>query len=821
MALTPTQLSELQTIVLDLGDNFPSSDDRLWESAIRIQKAGLGPVTGPGGQPAFDATVADIVLTAEQIATVQGRQGGPGNSLEQATFSVVPVEDNLPSGTVGGVIYLLTAPNTYAFTDVITLLPAGPNSVILAEVGTDVARTVPAASGGFEVNNLSTGAGFERVLTTSDAGSTIDIEDEGVAVPPAATTLNFVGAGVTAAGGGTTKTITIPGTADPLTLGRAILTDANAVDLTDTLVALNVGAADPTTSQHIEVGPTEIQSKSNGTTAAALDLNPLGGNTNVGAQSGSGLVTLFFNGNNILETQVGGIRVYDDTGANPRIDLYNDAATLLGRIQVGVSNFEITSEVNGLPIRLQGDDLGGTLRFLVVGDPDDSVDLYFTGDVKLETTAAGIDLTGNTGGGAGSVQNVNMQLRDTTAAVMGRIGFVSAVTDAFIIDSLNHGRQVAIRAEDAAGTLQNLFIGNPDGTLTLYEDGGDRLLLGANIIVARKDDDVEATNMTYQVQQDDGTVRMEWGSISSVMAIVNRIHGAETLIQGEDAGGVLQTMIDIDPDNRVDLFYNGTRRAGTQQLGIFDIYADGNTTTENCRIDLNQADFTNRALLGFLTTDELLIRNQMHGGNVALQAEDAGGTIRNIIVGDPDSFTEIQDHTSNEVAMRTTTAALGGITANNQATGGGLERVLTVGDLPQLQFMDADQSSANATLADITDLSGFSMVADTVYAIEGYLVMSASTGGYDFNIQFDNAPQESRFILSSSDSQFLNFEFNTEQTVSAGLLSETGVWFYGFVHAHATLASTMDLQFAKNTAVGGNTITHLGSWVRVTLLGVA
>lgn len=42
-------------------------------------------------------------------------------------------------------------------------------------------------------------------------GSTVIVEDEGIVVGVPADTLNFVGAGVTAAGAGTTKTITIPG----------------------------------------------------------------------------------------------------------------------------------------------------------------------------------------------------------------------------------------------------------------------------------------------------------------------------------------------------------------------------------------------------------------------------------------------------------------------------------------------------------------------------------------------------------------------------------------------------------------------------------
>jgi hypothetical protein len=169
MSLTPTQLSELQTIVEAFRGEFPNSDDAVWQAAIRIQKGGLGPVSGAGGQAAFDIALAEIVVCADQISTVQGRQGGPGSSLDEAVFQVVPVEDNFPAGALGDVLYLDMAPNIYLATGVISIVPAGPNSVTLAEIGTDVARTVPAASGGLEINNLSTGAGFERVLTTADS----------------------------------------------------------------------------------------------------------------------------------------------------------------------------------------------------------------------------------------------------------------------------------------------------------------------------------------------------------------------------------------------------------------------------------------------------------------------------------------------------------------------------------------------------------------------------------------------------------------------------------------------------------------------------
>lgn len=45
---------------------------------------------------------------------------------------------------------------------------------ILYHVGTSVARTITAATGGLEVNNQETGAGFERVLTASDLGINVE-----------------------------------------------------------------------------------------------------------------------------------------------------------------------------------------------------------------------------------------------------------------------------------------------------------------------------------------------------------------------------------------------------------------------------------------------------------------------------------------------------------------------------------------------------------------------------------------------------------------------------------------------------------------------
>jgi len=169
MALTPLQLQELQDISVVLAEEFPSNVDQIWNTAIRLQLADLGPL-GPGGLPTFEMAVADLKVVQEQIQTVQGRNAGPSSGYMEATLEVAPPGGSpFPMGALGDVLYVDIAPNTYLATSVLSLTPAGPNSVILSEIATAVARTVPAASGGIEVNNLLTGIGFERVLTTSDS----------------------------------------------------------------------------------------------------------------------------------------------------------------------------------------------------------------------------------------------------------------------------------------------------------------------------------------------------------------------------------------------------------------------------------------------------------------------------------------------------------------------------------------------------------------------------------------------------------------------------------------------------------------------------
>ena len=80
---------------------------------------------------------------------------------------------------------------------------------------------------------VASGTGSTKTITIAGGSDGVTVQDEGSALSTTGTTLNFVGAGVTASGTGTTKTITISGgsgssAADDITLGDAAVTIATS-----------------------------------------------------------------------------------------------------------------------------------------------------------------------------------------------------------------------------------------------------------------------------------------------------------------------------------------------------------------------------------------------------------------------------------------------------------------------------------------------------------------------------------------------------------------------------------------------------------------
>lgn len=178
---------------------------------------------------------------------------------------------------------------------------------------------------------------------------------------------------------------TVAGT---INVPSGVLSNSNAPDLVDTDVALNVGATDPDTSQHIEVGPQDIQSKSNATTAADLRLNQLGG-----------ITRLYGGATERLSADAFGLaflRSVGNTDAESRAFLLaHQDGTQRGFIGHNGADPTLTINQNipGENVALRANDALGTLRTLFEGNPDGAVTLYHNGAVRFDTASEGISVT--------------------------------------------------------------------------------------------------------------------------------------------------------------------------------------------------------------------------------------------------------------------------------------------------------------------------------------------------------------------------------------------------------------------------------------------
>ena len=125
-------------------------------------------------------------------------------TLPTASASIlggIKVGSNLTINSTTGVLDAQTGASVNCFS---TIAVSGQNNVV-ADSNSDTLTLAAGTNVTLATNNSS------DTITINAAGGALTIQDEGVDLTTDATTLNFVGAGVTASGTGATKTITITG----------------------------------------------------------------------------------------------------------------------------------------------------------------------------------------------------------------------------------------------------------------------------------------------------------------------------------------------------------------------------------------------------------------------------------------------------------------------------------------------------------------------------------------------------------------------------------------------------------------------------------
>ena len=181
--------------------------------------------------------------------------------------------------------------------------------------------------------------------------------------------------------------------------------------------------------------------------------------------------------------------------------------------------------------------------------------LSLAGALKVKFVAAGLEVHHS------SADDPQILLADNSANALSRILHTGS-SQGLDINQLEHGLNVRLRSEDAAGTLRTLLEGDPDGTVDLYYDA-----------VKSFSTDDKGINV-YSTDDDDPVISLYQDDLSTRNAILKAIGGGNALflnevvsgnviLQGTDAGSSVQNLMSGDPDGISSLFYAGTAKFRT------------------------------------------------------------------------------------------------------------------------------------------------------------------------------------------------------------------------------------------------------------------
>lgn len=251
-----------------------------------------------------------------------------------------------------------------------------------------------------------------------------------------------------------------------------VLSQANLVDLVNTVNALNLGSAAPASNPHLAMSQTQIQAKANGTTVAALDIQSLGGLLRLGAQSGTGNIELHADGAKNMEVEGAGLVAIfgdDNTDTDNRLLLFRHAdGTTRGRLGfVGSGNFEFRNFVNGGNLLWAAVNSSAANVTILEGDPDGVLTGRHAGNIAWQTRDDGLTVRGRSS--AGAINDSYMLLENFAGTDLVTLGFVNE--DVLRFRNENNGTNTVLSVRNAGGAEQVIFSGVPDGPTRQFYSG--------------------------------------------------------------------------------------------------------------------------------------------------------------------------------------------------------------------------------------------------------------------------------------------------------------------------------------------------------------
>jgi len=332
-----------------------------------------------------------------------------------------------------------------------------------------------------------------------------------------------------------------------------------------------------------------------------------------------GSVDLYYAGTIAALTTSLGLTLRDTSGGNPALSLQNNSSGELARIQHNTgTGLRLRSFEHGGLFRLEGEDAGGTNRLIFVGDPDGSVELYQGGSLAVATTSEGLTTTVAGGGNNGEVRITDADGETLSLFKVGGTG------DALVRNN-EDGGELELQATDSAGSVQSLFVGDPDGSANLYYDGSLAMDTFAEGIQIRDASGSSSPHIRWF--SSGANVTDAWQNTSSGFLIDQRAHGGYVRLRSENNAGAMTDLLWADPDGSVDLYHDGAIAAMTASRGM--VFRDPSVgATDISRI---WADAAQNAYFQGL----------VNGQRVLITADDSGGTGHTLFDGDPDGSVDL------------------------------------------------------------------------------------------------------------------------------------------------------------------------------------
>lgn len=246
-------------------------------------------------------------------------------------------------------------------------------------------------------------------------------------------------------------------------------------------------------------------------------------------------------------------------------------------------------------------------------------------------------------------------------------------------------------------------------------------------------------------------------------------------------------------------------------------------STQDARIEI-KTQTTNELLaeFGFDGVDaNLNIRNYNHGGEIHIIAENSSGSNILLFSGAPNVGGNVQIYNEGTSVWRGQTPANGGMQVNNQSTGSGFGRVLTLADKPLSAHMTAVEQRTNTTT--MTDsIIRLDNIPLGVYAFRFFVVWSQSStdsqgirftfnaqdslaGNFHYQLAYDKQVSGEQNLLTVANAVGFNatWTYNMGAQSSNEYLSATGF-------LEVTTSGDLVLQWAQETANANETSIHRG-----------